>query len=339
MNGRDVAVAIARSPIGGYVAEVAQAALKPKLNVLLVLTYHRVDERRASASAYDGLISASPGMFRAQMEWLVSRYRVVPIEDVVGARRGISTLPPGAVLITFDDAYRDFAEHAWPVLRDLGMPVTLFVPTAFPDSGRAFWWDRLWACILQARQLPSVVVVDGRPIRLDDPETGCRRIVDALKGLPHVRVLEECDRLADALGEESPASSPVLSWNELRLLAAEGVSLAPHSDTHPRFDRVAEATVVNEVNASVSRLRDAVGRIAPVFAYPDGAGTEVAVRAVEGAGLAAAFTTRRGRNILGSTPWYELRRINVGARANVNSLAVQLGLLSTLPARRHRRNA
>ena len=48
--------------------------------------------------------------------------------------------------MTFDDAYCDFADHAWPVFRRLGVPVTLFVATEYPDHpDRAYWWDRLHA--------------------------------------------------------------------------------------------------------------------------------------------------------------------------------------------------
>jgi hypothetical protein len=76
----------------------------------------------------------------------------VSLDDVLRARDGGAPLRRGAVLVTFDDAYRDFDEHAWPVLRRLGIPVALFVPTAYPGSPeRAFWWDRLFAAIDAAR--------------------------------------------------------------------------------------------------------------------------------------------------------------------------------------------
>jgi peptidoglycan/xylan/chitin deacetylase (PgdA/CDA1 family) len=42
------------------------------------------------------------------------------------------------------DAYRDFCTVAWPILSELGIPVTMFIPTVIPDQvDRAYWWDRL----------------------------------------------------------------------------------------------------------------------------------------------------------------------------------------------------
>lgn len=333
MSMRDVAGTLVRSRAFGRFAHLVSHAAKPRHGLLIVLTYHRIDEANSGKAAYDGLISASPSMFRAQMRWLVSQYPIVSIHDVIEARRRGVSLPPGAVLLTFDDAYSDFAEHAWPTLRELRAPATLFVPTAYPGGRRAFWWDRLWVLLARAQPLPKAIVVGKEVIRMAEPETAFRRVISAMKALPHGEMLAECDRLALALGEERPGSSPVLTWSELRCLAADGVSLAPHSHTHPRFNRLSPGDVSMEVERSVVELRAAVGPIAPVFAYPDGAHSPAAVEAVERAGLEMAFTTRRGRNVLGKTPWYLLRRINVGQRANESVIAAQLALWSRLPNR------
>ena len=113
-------------------------------NLLAVLTYHRVDHLASRPNLYSGLISATPPAFARQMEYLAANYHVVSMQELLDVQRADRTLPPRSVMITFDDAYRDFAEHAWPVLKQYGLPVTLFVPTHFPDHPeRTFWWDRL----------------------------------------------------------------------------------------------------------------------------------------------------------------------------------------------------
>lgn len=38
------------------------------------------------------------------------------------------------VVITFDDAFANFGDVVWPMLRDRGIPATLFVPTGFIDG-------------------------------------------------------------------------------------------------------------------------------------------------------------------------------------------------------------
>ncbi len=86
--------------------------------------YHSISETA-------GATSIAPAVFRAQMEALAeSGCAVVPLGAVADALDGGDPLPDRAVAITFDDGYLDFAEHAAPVLRELGFTATVFLPAA-----------------------------------------------------------------------------------------------------------------------------------------------------------------------------------------------------------------
>lgn len=92
-----------------------------------------------SISDAAGATSIAPAVFRAQMEALVAAgCPVLPLGAVADALEDGSSLPPDAVAITFDDGFLDFAEQAAPVLRDLGLPATVFLPTA-KLGGREDW--------------------------------------------------------------------------------------------------------------------------------------------------------------------------------------------------------
>src|SRR5262249_48013373 len=59
------------------------------------------------------------------------RYTVVDLDAVLAHYREQLPLPTGAVLITFDDGYRDNLLNAAPVLRKHGYPAVQFVPIAY----------------------------------------------------------------------------------------------------------------------------------------------------------------------------------------------------------------
>jgi peptidoglycan/xylan/chitin deacetylase (PgdA/CDA1 family) len=61
-------------------------------------------------------------------------YQPVSLEAVLDHYLDGAPLPRKAVLITFDDGYRDNLENAAPILRRHGYPAVIFVPTGFLDD-------------------------------------------------------------------------------------------------------------------------------------------------------------------------------------------------------------
>jgi peptidoglycan/xylan/chitin deacetylase (PgdA/CDA1 family) len=89
-----------------------------------VLTYHRF--RRCDRDPF----SVDVDQFERQMRWLASRRLAISLRDVQAFVSGAGTVPDGAVLVTIDDGFRDTHSGALPILRELGIPAVVFVPTA-----------------------------------------------------------------------------------------------------------------------------------------------------------------------------------------------------------------
>lgn len=292
---------------------------------LRVLTYHRVTEADARPSPSPGLVSASPAAFAAQMEFLATAYRVVSVEDVLDALRGDRALPARALLLSFDDAYRDFAECAWPILKRCGLPVTLFVPTGFPDHPeRVFWWDRLYQA-MTATDAQRVETPDGTLSLRSEQERlrGFRWLRERVKARPHDEAMELVDRVCRELGPDRPVPA-VLGWDELRSLAGQGVALGVHTRNHPLLDRISTDEVRSEVVGALEDLEREIGSTLPIFAYPAGRYNDEAVRVLAEAGIELAFTTRGGVNDLRRGDRLRLSRIQVGLRTTRPLLRTQL---------------
>ncbi len=289
------------------------------------MTYHRVDEPGARPYLHPGLISATPDVFEAQLAELARRANPIGLADLRTAMRGGRRLPPRPVLVTVDDAYEDFAEHAWPRLRRLGIPVTLFVPTAYPgDPARRFWWDRLSHALRTSPK--SALEVNGVRHDLGDERSRLatfRRLRTIVKTAPHERAMTMVEDWCATLGLPD-APSGILDWAMLRDLAAEGVTMAPHSQTHPLLTRVDATALAGEIGGSREDLERELGPVAPVFAYPSGDHDDTVVDAVAALGFEAAFTTERGLIDLRTAEPFRLRRINVGGGTSIAALRLQL---------------
>jgi hypothetical protein len=108
--------------------------------------------------------------------------------------------------LTFDDAYRNFAEVAWPIMHGHGFPAALFVPTAYPDGElERFWWDRLaqaFATTPRREPLPTPLglLPLGTPAERAAAYTQVKRHV---KDLAHVETLATTREVCAALRHES----------------------------------------------------------------------------------------------------------------------------------------
>ncbi len=100
---------------------------------LLVLCYHAVSETWPSPAAI------SPPALRGQLRYLLKRgYRpmTLPAALAEGA-------PRKAMAVTFDDAYASILKLGLPVLEQLGVPATVFVPTDAAGEAGTMAWSEL----------------------------------------------------------------------------------------------------------------------------------------------------------------------------------------------------
>lgn len=290
---------------------------------LTILTYHRVAPERSDGPLSPTMRNADPEEFARQLDLVGAVGNPVSLAQVRRALEGDAELPAHPVLITFDDAYRDFADHAWPELRRRGVPAAMFVATAYPDDPRrAFWWDRVWAALdAGARPHPDEVVLD--PTVGGDTMSVFRAMRDHLKALPHRDAMEIVDALASRADGPSPEGT-VLGWDELRELHDEGLAVGAHSHTHPLLTRLSPEEAAQEIGRSVDELRARGFADASVLAYPGGAHDPDVRAAAARVGCSMAMTTDRGVNRLDALDRFRLRRINVGQRTSPALLAAQL---------------
>lgn len=292
-----------------------------------VLTYHRVDEPAARPWLDPNLISATPEVFDQQMRYLSTHYQFVTVADVLAALEtgNSDDLPARAVVVTFDDAYFDFEEHAWPILKRYGIPVTLFVPTAYPDQPeRTFWWDDLYNGIQNTSREDNLNTPLG-PLSLSNPsrKQTYKQLKTYIKTLKHAEAKLLIKQLCDELGVQ-PTRNSILGWDALRRLANEGVTLGAHTRTHPLMDRIPPEEAKAEAVGSSYDLEREIGATLPIFAYPSGQFNDAAVNVLKNEGFKLAFTTSRGINNIQRVDPLRMRRINVGGNTTLPILRAQL---------------
>jgi peptidoglycan/xylan/chitin deacetylase (PgdA/CDA1 family) len=115
MNG------VERFPRGGAGAKV------------LVLAYHAISERWPTD------VAVTPSMLERQLTDLVrSGFRGLTFTEAV-----TETHDAPVLAVTFDDSYGSMFEYGYPILAELGIPGTVFVPTDYARDQRPRSWPNL----------------------------------------------------------------------------------------------------------------------------------------------------------------------------------------------------
>ncbi len=278
-----------------------------------ILTYHRV------AREPDPFLPPMPlTTFERQMECLAERFHVMALGDAVDAISRAS-VPDNAVVITFDDGYRDNFDLAFPILSALSLPATVFLTTGVIGTESMLWHDRVFRLFHET----TAAVLEGfgpagETLRLATPARKRRSLYGVL---PQLRSLDPdtrdatIRRLADRLGveERAPSTRLMLSWDEVREMQRGGVDFGAHTVTHTILSNLAGERARWEIVESKREIERHLGAPVTTFAYPNGRDGDFDPSTKEmlrSAGFAAAVTTISGTNPWPGRPWdpFEIRR-------------------------------
>lgn len=102
-----------------------------------ILMYHKIRDGLGARHAYFET-HTSPLLFESQMQYLSSHgYHTISLNQAIDTNS--TSVPSKAVVITFDDGYRDFYTEAFPILHRYGFSATVFLISGFvgPNPGIA----------------------------------------------------------------------------------------------------------------------------------------------------------------------------------------------------------
>jgi peptidoglycan/xylan/chitin deacetylase (PgdA/CDA1 family) len=291
---------------------------------------------KATVLCYHKFYPQHAAQFRWQCDYLRKHHRVISMRELTQLLRSGDPVPPNAVVLTVDDGHRNFYTCAFPILRDYGFPATMYLPTAFLDrtEGRKWlWFDRFTYAFLQlpfgpvevpplkSGEAPTRVLVDSEDAR----NAASLKFALSAQWLASADRDAYCDRVAQAFGIRIPETPPEefapSTWDEVRLMARNGIEFGGHTVTHPILQIIRTPDELKfEIAHSKLRIEQELQLCVEHFAYPSGRAEEIpaaAKEAVRQAGYETAVTTIRGQVGQGDDPLW-LRRI--GANPDVPRL-------------------
>jgi peptidoglycan/xylan/chitin deacetylase (PgdA/CDA1 family) len=244
---------------------------------LLLLAYHGIsqdDEHRWNPALY-----ISQQMLAERVRILrEARCTILPLAEAV-ERLYSGTLPERSLSVTFDDGYYNFVSHAYPLLAEYAIPVTLYLRTAGVGSGTPVFplicSYIFWKSGRIRVELPGV---RRQPFNIATASDRKAAIVEILSCSARERFSTTdraavVERLAASVGFDYEATLhkrlfQLMSPDDVTRLSSAGVDFQLHTHTH-NTPRDAER-FASEITKNRECIEEWTGKRASHFCYPSG---------------------------------------------------------------------
>ena len=250
-----------------------------------ILMYHGTPRRDAAA-------------LERQLALVKLAFPVVPLEELLKKKSRRAR-----VALTFDDGLRSNVEVAYPILRKLGLSATFFVCPGLIERGQWLWNH-------EARQ---------RLLSLGMPAVEVEAVIERMKAMK----IAERRRKEEEIRAATPGFTPtpeqreefdLASWEALRRLDPQTVTIGSHTMTHPILTSLDGEETEAETRDSRFALEQRLDREVSIFCYPNGDLNDSALASARRY-YRSAVTTERGR-LEGALDPHRLPRYSAIPRRN-----------------------
>jgi peptidoglycan/xylan/chitin deacetylase (PgdA/CDA1 family) len=274
-----------------------------------ILIYHQVCPYRDSWSP----APLSPREFQKQIEYFCRNYELLSLNQLVAYIYQKKTLPEKAMVITFDDGYKDNYLYAYPVLKKYRIPATIFLSTGYIGKGRLFWSDEIRYIInnTTAAQL-DLDELGSYTLR---PPNRCRAgfiISEKLSNLPDGRknvLIEKLTNICQVSIPPGLGQDFILSWDEIREMSNDGIAFGAHTVSHPILPNLPPEWAKWEITQSKKDIEERLGKEVTAFSYPYGNFSPEIVKLVQESGFTCAVSVSPNKLVSRKDSPYRLSRI------------------------------
>jgi peptidoglycan/xylan/chitin deacetylase (PgdA/CDA1 family) len=202
--------------------------------------------------------------FRKQLSYIKKYFFPLKVSDLIIARKSNGSYPENAVAVTIDDGYEDFYHIALPLLKEMGVPATIFVVADLVEENGWMWPDKfhyIVECLRSSCNEFNLKV--------------SKELLSNLKKLPVNNRDDQLKNIAQKYNINIPSEPPpkykLMSWDQLNHLSkTELIEIGSHTCTHPIMSHLNYEDSWYEINQSKCLISERLNIDVSSFCYPNG---------------------------------------------------------------------
>lgn len=291
-----------------------------RLEKVSILRYHSVADPEDNYYTNPS-ISLVPDVFEKQVQYITKHYNVITLNDVYMYLVQERNIPKNTVVFTFDDGYAD-NYIAYLILKKYNATGTFYITARCIEHEPLWLFEVNYLISATSKHVLEISTRDERydfQIRTkDEKRSAIRKIMELVKS--HDLATREDirrqlkDQIQDVHDLQEKSSRVMLSWNQIREMNDNGMTIGSHTLTHLNLPNADFADAKTEILESKKLLEEKIHCEVVHFSYPNGGNYDyynTSIKEfVKQAGYKTATTSNNGV-ISPLDDCYELNRIRV----------------------------
>jgi len=252
-----------------------------------------------------------------QLKHLKRWYHVISLDELVDLLKTGKDFSRPYAVITIDDGFKDNYDFAYPILKQLDIPASIYLTTGFIGTNRAPWIDEIAYAlnISPKKSLSFKELFDNKTFNISSHlekfefwNTIYERMIYLENNTKNDLVTKLLHKLN--VGEKNRTRS-MLDWNEVSEMSKNHISFYAHTHNHPTLSRMDSSEAMFEISESRRIIEEKIGTKVFHFAIPNGKDddfTEELREFCKSEGFESVVTTNFGVVTIQSDP-YSLPRV------------------------------
>lgn len=298
-----------------------------------IIMYHYV--RDLLHSRYPEIKALTLDQFISQVKFLKQNFTIISMDDLMEAKISGHDLPRNPAVLTFDDGYSDHFMNVFPVLKNLGVSGSFYIPGEAVKEHTLLAVNKIHFILASASietlteevislmdkyrgrefdfpDTPDLLDEYRKPGRYDRAETVfVKKMLQTV--LPEKLRNIICDELFNkyvGVKEEVFSRELYLNEHQIRCMKDAGMHIGAHGYAHYWLGDLSPEKMKEDVDKGLEVIAPYIDRDNWVMNYPYGSHNEDTVKYISSIGCRMAIATKVGVCDLDTDDPYALPRLN-----------------------------
>jgi peptidoglycan/xylan/chitin deacetylase (PgdA/CDA1 family) len=209
--------------------------------------------------------------FKTDLEFFLSHYIPVSLQDVIGHLDGTGQLPKRCFLLTFDDGFREIYDFVAPILHTRGVPAVFFLTTSVVDNQELCHPQKKSLIINSLASRGDLSVRQHLSKLLTDAGVNGPDLFSRIRAITYRQrhLLDELGPIAGCdFAEYVSQTQPYLTSGQISELMKQDFAIGAHSVDHPPYCELSLEEQLLQTHDSLSWLSDRFQYECNTFAFP-----------------------------------------------------------------------